>query len=34
LTPVELPIFQDASEPLGFELPMISQHSPVIKTGA
>lgn len=34
LTPVELPIFQEASEPLGFQLPMVAQHSPVIKTGA
>ena len=33
LTPVELPIFQEAAEPLGFELPMVAQHSPVIKTG-
>jgi ATP-binding protein involved in chromosome partitioning len=34
LTPVELPLFQEASEPLGFELPMVQQHAPVIKTGA
>lgn len=34
LTPVELPLFQEASEPLGFQLPMVAQHSPVIKTGA
>jgi ATP-binding protein involved in chromosome partitioning len=34
LTPVELPMMQDAAEPLGFELPMVAQHSPVIKTGA
>lgn len=34
LTPIELPIFQEASEPLGFELPMVAQHSPVIKTGS
>lgn len=32
LTPVELPIFQEASEPLGFELPMVAQHAPVIQT--
>ncbi|MFT4048318.1 MAG: P-loop NTPase [Solirubrobacterales bacterium] len=32
LTPVELPIFQEAAEPLGFELPMVAQHAPVIKT--
>jgi ATP-binding protein involved in chromosome partitioning len=34
LTPMELPIFQEASEPLGFELPVISQHAPVIRTGS
>ena len=33
LTPVELPLFQEASEPLGFELPQVSQHAPVIRTG-
>ena len=34
LTPVEQPLFQQAAEPLGFELPMVAQHSPVIKTGS
>ena len=34
LTPVELPMMQDASEPLGFELPMVAQHAPVIRTGS
>lgn len=33
LMPIEAPIFQDAAEPLGFELPMVAQHSPVIQTG-
>jgi ATP-binding protein involved in chromosome partitioning len=32
--PIAPPIFQDAAEPLGFELPMVAQHSPVIKTGS
>ncbi len=32
-TPVELPIFQEAAEPLDFELPQVAQHSPVIRTG-
>ncbi len=34
LTPQELPLFQEASEPLGFELPVVAQHAPVIKTNA
>lgn len=31
-TPRELPIFQEAAEPLGFELPVVAQHAPVIRT--
>ncbi|MFY9265160.1 MAG: P-loop NTPase [Solirubrobacterales bacterium] len=34
ITPRQQPVFQEASEPLGFELPMVSQHAPVIRTGA
>lgn len=34
LTPQELPLFQEAAEPLGFELPVVAQHAPVIKTNA
>ena len=34
LTPVELPLFQEASEPLGFVLPVVTHHAPVIRTGA
>jgi ATP-binding protein involved in chromosome partitioning len=34
LTPVEQPLFQEASEPLGFELPVVTHHAPVIRTGA
>ena len=33
LTPIELPLFQAPAEPLGFALPMISQHGPAIRTG-
>ncbi|MFY9489112.1 MAG: P-loop NTPase [Solirubrobacterales bacterium] len=34
MSPRQMPVFQDASEPLGFELPVITQHAPVIRTGA
>ncbi|MBI5309623.1 MAG: P-loop NTPase [Actinobacteria bacterium] len=33
MTPRELPVFQEAAEPLGFELPVVTQHAPVIRTG-
>ncbi|MBJ7347551.1 MAG: P-loop NTPase [Thermoleophilaceae bacterium] len=31
LMPNELPMFQDAAEPLGFELPVVTNHAPVVK---
>lgn len=34
MTPQELPLLQEAAEPLGFALPVVTQHAPVIRTGA